>query len=65
LKKAIPTPSTSGNLFETVDYGTSIYGGWNSPADREKRKKTITSALLFASAAGLFLISAINNRKAT
>lgn len=42
-------PVTSGNVFEPVTYGTSIYGGWNSPADAEIRMKRLTLAgLLFA-----------------
>ncbi len=56
LKNADPVPETSGNLFATVDYGTSIHGGWNSPADYEIRKKTVTRLLVIAGvAAGLVL----------
>ena len=40
---------TTGNVFEPVEYGTSIYGGWNSPADAELRTKRLVAAgLLFA-----------------
>ena len=56
LNKAEPVPETSGNLFTTVDYGTSIHGGWNSPADYEIRKKTVVRSLAIAGvAAGMLL----------
>ncbi len=51
LKKADRVPETSGNLFATVNYGTSIHGGWNSPADYELRKKTVIRSLAIASVA--------------
>lgn len=57
LKKADRIPETSGNLFAPVDYGTSIHGGWNSPADYEQRKKVFTRSLVVAGlAAGLLLL---------
>lgn len=40
LKIAQPLPDTPGNVFAPVEYGTGIHGGWNSPADAQKRKKT-------------------------
>lgn len=40
LKVAQPLPDTPGNIFEPVEFGTGIHGGWNSPADARKRKKT-------------------------
>ncbi|WP_018612225.1 SDR family oxidoreductase [Segetibacter koreensis] len=46
LKKADPVPESSGNVFAPVKFGTSIHGGWNSPADYEIRKKTVTRSLL-------------------
>ncbi len=59
FKQAQPTAASSGNVFEPVDYGTSIYGGWNSPADADTRTKRMTTAaiLLTTAAAGLFLLS--------
>ena len=36
MNEADAVPPTSGNVFEPVEYGTSIYGGWNSPADAAK-----------------------------
>lgn len=40
LKNAMPLPDTPGNLFEPQEFGTGIHGGWNSPADAQRRKKT-------------------------
>jgi len=56
LKQADRVPETSGNLFATVEYGTSIHGGWNSPADYEIRKNTVIRSLAVAGiAAGILL----------
>lgn len=56
LKVAAPVMETSGNVFDPADYGTSIHGGWNSPADYQIRKKTVTRSLLIAGiAAGVLL----------
>jgi short-subunit dehydrogenase len=57
LKQANTVAVTSGNLFTTVNYGTSIHGGWNSDADYEIRKKVITRSLVIAGiAAGIILL---------
>jgi short-subunit dehydrogenase len=57
LKKAAPIPATSGNVFEPLDFGTSIHGGWNSPADKEQRRKKISTALLLSGIlTGFYLI---------
>ncbi len=49
INEADNIPVTSGNLFEPVEYGTSIYGGWNSQADAAVRKQRFVAAgLLFA-----------------
>lgn len=57
LKKAERVPETSGNLFGPADYGVSIHGGWNSPADYEIRKKSVTRSLVIAGlAAGMLLL---------
>jgi short-subunit dehydrogenase len=57
FKKADATAATSGNVFEPVDFGTSIHGGWNSPADEERRRKKISTALLLSGfLAGFYLV---------
>lgn len=64
LKKADPAPETSGNVFAPVDYGTSIHGGWNSPADYEIRKKTFTRSLIVAGlATGMLLLGRAKLKK--
>lgn len=57
LKVAQPLPETAGNIFEPVEYGTGIHGGWNSPADAQKRKKT-GLMILAGLAAGWLLLAA-------
>lgn len=57
LKNAPDEPINPGNVFDPVDYGTSIHGGWNSQADAAKRKKLFTKALVAASiVAGIILL---------
>lgn len=57
FKHADVTPATSGNLFNTVEYGTSIHGGWNSPGDIADRKKKITlGAIMLGAAVGTYLL---------
>ncbi|MCU7551942.1 SDR family oxidoreductase [Chitinophagaceae bacterium LB-8] len=53
LKKAEHTAETSGNLFEPVEFGTSIHGGWSNAVSSHKR--TI-GLLLFATVAGILLM---------
>lgn len=56
FKKAQPATGTSGNLFAPVKYGTSIYGGWNSDADQEIRKKAVIRSLIITGiATGIIL----------
>jgi len=59
FNQAEESPATTGNVFEPVEYGTSIHGGWNSPADAALRNKRFAVAgLLFAGvAAGLWMMS--------
>lgn len=49
FKTAQALPPTNGNLFNTVDYGMSTYGGWATPGKPRSYKKYLTAAL----AAGL------------
>lgn len=44
LRNANETPSTSGNVLEPVEYGTSVHGGWG-PTPKQK-EKLLLSALL-------------------
>ncbi len=55
LHQAEPTDITSGNLFETVEYGTGIHGGWNLQA-RPQQKQLIRALFLAGIAVGFLLI---------
>ncbi len=59
MKNALPLDTTPGNVLEPVEYGTSIHGGWNSPADAQKRKRS-TALLLAGLAAGWLLLRGIS-----
>jgi short-subunit dehydrogenase len=58
FKKADHIPHTPGNVLETVEYGTSVYGGWSLAPNQ---KKSILSKSLLA--AGLVLCFAVFNKK--
>jgi hypothetical protein len=47
LKVADPIEHTSGNVLETVEYGTSVHGGWSLPAT--EKKKALTKTIIAAS----------------
>lgn len=57
LDKADPIALTAGNLHEPVEFGTSIHGGWNSPADAERRKKSGRVLLAGLAVVGLLLMA--------
>ncbi|MEI6948876.1 SDR family oxidoreductase [Paraflavisolibacter sp. H34] len=44
LKKADLAPVTSGNLFEPLEYGTGVYGGWALMTRPAKKKLVATLA---------------------
>jgi short-subunit dehydrogenase len=56
LKQASPVQVTDGNLFESVEYGTSIHGGWQTPPS----KRTMSNILL---ASGLIVGMVLLGRK--
>jgi short-subunit dehydrogenase len=56
LKNAESTPSTNGNLFNTVNYGTAIHGGWGVPGKPKAHRKYIAAGLVLATA-GILLKS--------
>ena len=62
FKHADSSPSTNGNLFEPAEYGTSIYGGWNSPSDIaiNKKRVTIVAMISIATVAGIYIFSKRN-----
>jgi short-subunit dehydrogenase len=56
LKVADEAPETSGNLFEPLDYGTGVYGGWSLMMDRPAKKKLAGALLFTAIGVGLVLL---------
>ncbi|WP_316846771.1 SDR family oxidoreductase [Pedobacter psychrodurus] len=51
LKQAKSIEPTSGNLFNPVDFGNSVYGGWGIPGRPKAHRKYIAiGALVFISA---------------
>jgi short-subunit dehydrogenase len=57
LKTAKATAPVSGNLFEAVEYGNSIYGGWSTLTPTQWRKDIISKAAIIAAlTAGMYLM---------
>jgi short-subunit dehydrogenase len=56
LKRAEPIETTSGNLFNTVNFGNSVHGGWGLPGRPKAHRKYIAAGLLAFAAAGFVLI---------
>ncbi|MDB5017849.1 MAG: family oxidoreductase [Mucilaginibacter sp.] len=61
LKNADPIALTSGNLFNTVDYGMSTNGGWSIPGEPKAHRKYIAAGLIAGFAAGYLLINLNKN----
>jgi short-subunit dehydrogenase len=45
LKKADPMQTTSGNILNTVPYGTSVEGGWRKPITRNTKVKLVAAGV--------------------
>ncbi|HEY8893857.1 MAG TPA: SDR family oxidoreductase [Niastella sp.] len=58
LKRADVIPPTSGNILETVAYGTSVEGGW-----RKRVSGSTKAGLLAAGVAGLVIGAFLFNKK--
>lgn len=56
LKRADEIPKTDGNLFNSVNFGNSVYGGWGLPGKPKAHHKYLISGLVVIAAAGLFLL---------
>jgi short-subunit dehydrogenase len=56
FKVADPITSTSGNLFNTVDYAMSTNGGYGLTGKPKAHRKYIGAALLAGFAVGLYLV---------
>ncbi|GAA4328791.1 SDR family oxidoreductase [Mucilaginibacter gynuensis] len=56
FKVADDIAPTNGNLFNTVDYGMSVHGGFGIPGAPKAHRKYIAGALLAGFAAGFLLL---------
>ncbi|MDB5024486.1 MAG: family oxidoreductase [Mucilaginibacter sp.] len=54
FQKAEQLPSTSGNVFNTVDYGMSVHGGWNNPRRPIPYGKYIAAGFIAGVAAAIY-----------
>jgi short-subunit dehydrogenase len=59
LKTAEPTETTTGNLFQSQEYGTGIHGGWSLHFKPSKRK-IVAGAFLASLAAGFFVTRSVS-----
>lgn len=57
LSRANPIEKTSGNIFNTVNYGNNVYGGWGLPGKPKAHRKYIAGGLLGFAAVALMLIN--------
>ncbi len=60
INHADPIPTTPGNVLTTVDFGTSVHGGWKKPVN--KKKVALPFALIAAFGAGLTIFSKMKTR---
>jgi short-subunit dehydrogenase len=57
LKKAAPMTVSSGNILQTVPYGTSVEGGWRKPLNKSMNTKAgLLAAGIAGVAVGVFLL---------
>ncbi|RYF23651.1 MAG: SDR family oxidoreductase [Flavobacteriales bacterium] len=57
LKRAKPMENSSGNVFNPVDFGNAVHGGWGLPGKPKAHRKYIASGLLTFAAIGLLLLA--------
>jgi short-subunit dehydrogenase len=62
LKSAKSIPQTDGNIFTSVDYGNSVYGGWGYPGKPKAHRKYIAAGLVLTSLLGLALLKSGRSR---
>ena len=58
FKAADPMPSTTGNVFNTVNYGMSTHGGFGIPGKPKVYRKYLAGALFAGLAVGIYLVRA-------
>jgi short-subunit dehydrogenase len=59
LKQADPLVKTDGNLFNQVNYGNAVYGGWGLPGRPKAHRKYIGAGIVLI-AVGMVLLSRKN-----
>lgn len=57
LNNAAPIDKSDGNIFNTVDYGNAVYGGWGVPGRPKAHRKYIAGGLMLCAASLLLLLS--------
>jgi short-subunit dehydrogenase len=57
LKNAKEIESTSGNIFNDVNYGNAVHGGWGIPGKPKAHRKYIAGGLLALAATGLLILA--------
>jgi hypothetical protein len=55
LNAADPIALSDGNVFNTVDYGMSMHGGFGLPGEPKAHRKYILGALALGFTAGFYL----------
>jgi hypothetical protein len=60
LKRANVIQPTSGNILQTVPYGTSVEGGWRKPVSGNTK-----AGLIAAGVAGLFIGALLFNKRSS
>jgi short-subunit dehydrogenase len=63
LKSAGAIAQTDGNLFNPVEYGNSVYGGWGYPGRPKAHRKYIAAGMLITSIIGLALLKTGRSRR--
>lgn len=56
LKHARAAQQTSGNIFNTLAFGNSVFGGWGLPGKPRAHQKYIAAGLIITSAVSLMLL---------
>jgi len=56
LKGAEEIDKTDGNIFDTVNYGNSVYGGWGLPGKPKAHRKYIAAGFLVATTLSFLLL---------
>jgi short-subunit dehydrogenase len=56
LKQAKAANKTNGNIFNTLAFGNSVFGGWGPPGKPKAHQKYIAAGLILSAALGLTML---------